>query len=281
MFHIIINIKNDRYNNKLCQPNEYLPHYIFHRYLFNMRLSLLNILKEEIKEQGYGSYMQDLKLPSGQRLGDISGFDFEKNKVIKKDSKEIQPKIKTINEPEVASNVVLDTNFEIDGDLSALSVYPDKGKPLTNDKYFVLHHVGGRGNADGVINTLNTREEGVFGVQWIIDREGRIFRGLPAGSKGSHIKSGRYLRGSAPKDISNETTQGVEIIAKDDNDVLPLQCFSAFKLVKELGYPLSNIYGHGEINTHKQITEGQKCKTFIKDNWDLSIDEVAEKVENN
>ena len=48
-----------------------------------MRLSLLDILKEEIKEQGYGTYMQDLKLPSGERLGDISGFDFEKNQVIK------------------------------------------------------------------------------------------------------------------------------------------------------------------------------------------------------
>jgi len=246
-----------------------------------MRLSLLDILKEEIKEQGYGTYMQDLKLPSGERLGDISGFDFEKNKVIKKDSKEIQPKIKTVNEPEVASNVVLDTNFEIDGDLSASSLYPDKGKPLTNDKYFVLHHVGGRGTPDAVINTLNTREEGVLGVQWIIDREGRIFRSLPAGSKGSHIKSGRYLKSSAPSDISNETAQGVEIIAKNDNDVLPLQCFSAFKLVKELGYPLSNIYGHGEINTHKAATEGQKCKTFIKDNWDLSIDDVAKNLESN
>ena len=42
------------------------------------------LLKEEIKEQGYGTYMQDLKLPSGERLGDISGFDFKKNQVIKK-----------------------------------------------------------------------------------------------------------------------------------------------------------------------------------------------------
>lgn len=70
----------------MCQPNEYLPHLFFHRYLFNMRLSLLDILKEEIKEQGYGTYMQDLKLPSGERLGDISGFDFEKNQVIKNTS---------------------------------------------------------------------------------------------------------------------------------------------------------------------------------------------------
>ena len=264
----------------MCQPNEYLPHYFFHRYLFNMRLSLLDILKEEIKEQGYGTYMQDLKLPSGERLGDISGFDFEKNQVIKKDSKEIQPKIKTVNGPEVKSNTVLDTNFEIDGDLSSSSNYPDKGEPLTNDKYFVLHHTGGRGSASAVITTLNTREEGVLGVQWIIDRDGKIYRGLPSGSKGSHIKSGSYLTNTAPRDISNETTQGVEIIAKNDNDVLPLQCFSAFKLVKELGYPLSNIYGHGEINNHKANTEGQKCKTFIKDNWDLSIDDVANNLEN-
>ena len=54
-----------------------------------MRLSLLDILKEEIKEQGYGTYMQDLKLPSGERLGDISGFDFEKNQVISQIENEI------------------------------------------------------------------------------------------------------------------------------------------------------------------------------------------------
>ena len=38
---------------------------------------LISCSKEEIKEQGYGTYMQDLKLPSGERLGDISGFDFD------------------------------------------------------------------------------------------------------------------------------------------------------------------------------------------------------------
>jgi hypothetical protein len=250
-----------------------------------MRLSLLDILKEEIKEQGYGTYMQDLKLPSGERLGDISGFDFVKNQVIKNTSNPSSSNPSSsnttpTNQPEVKSNVVLDTNFEIDGDLSSSSNYPDKGKPLTNDKYFVLHHTGGRGSASGVVSTLNNREVGVLGVQWIIDRDGKIYRGLPAGSKGSHIKSGRHLTNTAPSDISNNTAQGVEIIAKNDEDVLPLQCFSAFKLIKNLGYPLSNIYGHGEINSHKSATEGQKCKTFIKDNWDSSIDEVAKKVEN-
>ena len=82
------------------------------------------------------------------------------------------------------------------------------------------------------------------------------------------------------KEDETSITNFMKIIAKNDKDVLPLQCFSAFKLVKDLGYPLGNIYGHGEINNHKANTEGQKCKTFIKDNWDLSIDEVANKVEN-
>ena len=271
MFHIIINIKNDRYNNKLCQPNEYLPHYFFHRYLFDMRLSLLDILKEEIKEQGYGRLYQSLKLSPEKKAGDISGYDFETKSTIKKS----EPVLK---EPEVGSYSLEDTEFEIEGDLSSLSKFSNKGKPLKSNKYFILHHTGGRGNAEGVINTLNTRDIGVLGVQWIIDLNAKIYQGLPLGSKGAHVSSGKKLTSTAPPDLSNETAQGVEIIANDDSDVTLSQCFSALKLVKSLGFDLSNIYGHGEVNNHKQKNEGQKCKKFFKENWNTPYSEILKKI---
>ena len=52
-----------------------------------MKLNLLKILTEEIKEQGFGRYYADITLPSGKKAGDIGGFDFEKMTPI--DKKEI------------------------------------------------------------------------------------------------------------------------------------------------------------------------------------------------
>jgi len=52
-----------------------------------MKLNLLRILSEEIKEQGFGRYYADITLPSGKKVGDIEGFDFEKMTTI--DKKEI------------------------------------------------------------------------------------------------------------------------------------------------------------------------------------------------
>lgn len=144
-------------------------------------------------------------------------------------------------------------------DISGTSTF--KSKKLKEDKYFILHHTAGRGTAADVMNILNRRG---LGVQWIIDREGKLYKSLPSGAKGAHIKA---IRTSVPKDMGNSTTQGVEIIASDDGDILPKQCATALKLVKSLGYQMSEIYGHGEVSTNKQPSEGKTCKAFIRKNW--------------
>lgn len=238
-----------------------------------MRLSLLNILSEEIKEQGFGRYFQSAKSVSGRRAGDEYGYDFEKDEPISKDLK---------TKTEVGSFNLEDSEFEIEGDLSSLSKFKRKGTPLKSNKYFVLHHTGGRGDAEGVINTLNVR--GGLGVQWIIDREGKIYRGLPENSIGAHIRTSGYMKNGTPyrkdgmpSDMWNENTQGVEIVGKNDSDILISQCFSALKLVKNLGYSQSQIYTHGEINNHKMADEGQKCKTFFNENWNLSNSDIVKK----
>ena len=60
-------------------------------------------------------------------------------------------------------------------DLSGKSRMKGKGKPLKNDKYFVIHHTGGDSSAEGVIDVLNSRMGGL-GVQFIIDKNGKIGR---------------------------------------------------------------------------------------------------------
>lgn len=64
-----------------------------------MRLSLLNILKEEIEEQGYGRYFPSTKTSSGERIGDTSGYDFTKNQSIPKDLKTVSD-VESLNVPE-------------------------------------------------------------------------------------------------------------------------------------------------------------------------------------
>lgn len=152
--------------------------------------------------------------------------------------------------------------------------------PLKNDKYFVLHHTAGRGDAESVVGVLNNRtingKKVVLGVQWIIDRDGKLFKSLDKGERGSHVKNADMP--NAPKDLSNATAQGVEIVGKNDADILPIQCLTALKLVKDLGYSLDKIYGHGEVNSHKSRNEGQTCKSFIKKHWGDDLDELEEKM---
>ena len=153
-------------------------------------------------------------------------------------------------------------------DISGTSTF--KSKKLPNDKYFIVHHTAGRGLASQVISVLNARG---LGIHWIIDRDGKLYKGLPSGAKGAHVTS---LYPSAPKDLGNSSSQGVEIIAKEDNDILIPQCKTALKLVKSLGYPLSNIYGHGEVSSNKMKTEGATCKAYMTKYWNTPESELPD-----
>ena len=144
--------------------------------------------------------------------------------------------------------------------VSSSSTYKRKNEKI-DTKYFIIHHTAGGKKQEDIVNILNTRG---LGIQWVIDREGKIFQTLPLKGRGAHVKS---IGRQAPKELSNSNAEGVEIIANDDADVLEVQCKAALTLVKKLGYSYGQIYGHGEVSTNKQPTEGQKCKTYIKNNF--------------
>ena len=145
-----------------------------------------------------------------------------------------------------------------------------KSNELQNDKYFILHHSVTKGESSGVVNILNKRG---LGVQWVIDRNGVVHQTLGKGKKGAHVKK---IGRKAPKDLSNSTTQGVEIVAMDDSDILLKQCKSALILIKMLGYPLSNVYGHGEVSTNKGYNEGATCKAYVTKYWNTPEEQLPE-----
>lgn len=127
---------------------------------------------------------------------------------------------------------------------------------LKEKKAFIIHHTGLRGSVDDIKKVF--RERGVS-TQYIIDREGNIHTVTPEGSKGRHIRSGKGIGAG----LNNSNTEGVEIIANDDSDILPVQQEAALALIKRLNYKPNQVFGHGEINTHKQKTEGQTVKKYI------------------
>lgn len=131
-------------------------------------------------------------------------------------------------------------------------------KPLQEKKAFIIHHTAGRGNVGGVMSTF---EQTKNFAHFVIDREGNIYRTVPEGMRGTHM-----IKGSGKGEgLSNINTEGVEIIAKDDKDVLPVQVEAAKKLAASLGYKPEQIFGHGEVNPgHKQASEGMTVVSSIR-----------------
>jgi N-acetyl-anhydromuramyl-L-alanine amidase AmpD len=143
--------------------------------------------------------------------------------------------------------------------------------PMTKDKYFVVHHTAGRGTAQDVVNILNDRG---LGVQWVVDREGKIFRTFPEGKVAWH--AGHEDQKDAPTDLQNQTAQGVEVVAKNDADVLPVQVLAVFKILKYLGYSKDEVWGHGEVTRNKEATEGKTIVDFWRAHHDKSPEEAAQ-----
>jgi hypothetical protein len=150
-----------------------------------------------------------------------------------------------------------------------------KGKQFS-PKYFLIHHTAGKGTPSQVVKILNCRHyKGsskctTLGIQWIIDRDGKLYQALPKGSKGAHVAHQKSGMGH----INNSSSEGVEIIGLNDDDITIKQCKTALLLIKSLGYSLSNVFGHGEVSTNKQATEGKKCKTYATKYWDTPEDEL-------
>ncbi|MCJ2056853.1 peptidoglycan recognition protein family protein [Methylobacterium sp. J-048] len=141
-------------------------------------------------------------------------------------------------------------------DISGQAAY--RGGQLSDVKGFVFHHTGGRGTPEGVVNTLNQRG---LGVQYVMDRDGKIYQTLAPGARGSHIKPAQNGSG-----LTNSNSLGMEVIAKDDKDINPIQVEAAKRFMAQMQkqYPGIQVYGHGELNSHKQETEGRTIVDAIR-----------------
>jgi hypothetical protein len=143
-------------------------------------------------------------------------------------------------------------------DISGQSTYPHRDEQLAGVEGFIWHHSAGRGSASGVVNTLNQRR---LGVQYVMERDGTIYRTLPNGARGAHILP------SEINNLSNYNTEGMEVIANDDADVTPAEVASAQRFAHWYSgqHPGVQYFGHGEVNPHhKQATEGLTIANAVR-----------------
>lgn len=153
-------------------------------------------------------------------------------------------------------------------DLSSLSKYPRQNEKLKKIDYFITHHTAGPGSCENVISVLNNHvEDGVktpLGIHYVVDRNGNACKALPDGSRGAHILK-------SPMGATNDNSIGVEVVAENDDDILPIQALTVLKLVKQIGISPEQILGHGEVNKGaRPANEGKRIKQFIKLNYNKS-----------
>lgn len=121
-------------------------------------------------------------------------------------------------------------------------------------KGFIMHHTGGGGTVEGVMNTLKQRG---LGVEYVMDRDGQVYQ---IGGPGSSQMMPGWGAGAG---LSNRNTVGMEVIAKDNSDVTPAQISAAQNFIKTY-YPDTPVYGHGQVNPgHKQADEGMAITNAI------------------
>jgi uncharacterized membrane protein YebE (DUF533 family) len=139
-------------------------------------------------------------------------------------------------------------------------------KPIKS-KAFIVHHTAGRGKMEQVVRVFKDRG---FPTQYIIDRQASVFRVLPAGYGGQHILNGS----AAGAGLNNSNTEGVEVIAMDNDDVTPEQVKAGKRLISGLGYSKSQVFGHGEVNPgHRQLTEGMDIAYLFRTGQEMHFSE--------
>jgi hypothetical protein len=153
-------------------------------------------------------------------------------------------------------------------DRSNLSRTGRRAGPMKDVGGMVFHHTAGT-SFDDAMTTLNRRG---LGAQYIIDRDGSVYRTFPEGRSAVHMREpgSRYRtdKGKPSSGYGNANLIGVEVVGLDNNDILPEQVQAATRLARGLstqyGFPLENIWGHGELQSNKQGSEGMQIVSAIR-----------------
>lgn len=129
----------------------------------------------------------------------------------------------------------------------------------------VLHHNSPTHSADWLINYQivgDTARKGHFGYHFYIDTDGTIFQGAPLTKRTNHVKPPNHIkRKPFGRIASNNGSIGITCVKAGPHysptaaqtaaqDALATALAAAYKI------PMSNIFGHGEIQSDRDYREG-------------------------
>ncbi|MCL4743836.1 MAG: phage tail tape measure protein [Burkholderiaceae bacterium] len=139
----------------------------------------------------------------------------------------------------------------------------------------IMHHTAGRGDPSDVADVLNKRG---FGAHYIMDRDGNIFQMAPDNARLSHMRPGQGVGAG----LSNSNTIGMEVIARNNQDLTPAQIAAGKQWIEEMRakYPGigTNVFGHGEVNPHKQGDEGTGIVEPWRQDQSMGLDAATQKL---
>ena len=125
----------------------------------------------------------------------------------------------------------------------------------------VVHHTGGKNKSvEDITRVLN---ENGASVHYWINRDGGVHQLMPDNAIAWHAGANN------DSGFDNNNTIGIEIEGMDDEDINQKQIDAAQTLINNLsethGFdPLTNVFGHGEVATHKHPTEGQSVVDAVR-----------------
>lgn len=143
-------------------------------------------------------------------------------------------------------------------DLSGLSTKRTKRK--VNPRGITFHHTASQHTNPQTISALNRRN---LSSNFVMDREGQIAFGTAPGAYASH------MRPDPTKTYNNSNMLGIEVSALNDKDITQGQIDAAKAFAADMGMthgfdPGVSAFGHGEVNPHKQATEGYSIANAVR-----------------
>lgn len=153
-----------------------------------------------------------------------------------------------------------------------ISYIGDKDNPYGRDatrnakpfNAIVFHYTGSDGpvmNSAQYGQRVDPKRGGQFGYHYYIDKDGAVIQGAPLSKRTNHVKPNTSLG------VTNSNAIGISLAGSGEKPT-EAQIAAARKLVDALRghYSISSdrLYGHGEVNSHKDHREGSTLVRLLR-----------------
>lgn len=132
-------------------------------------------------------------------------------------------------------------------------------------QFLITHYTGSSAPFWNVVkycNRVDPARGGQFGYHFFIDKDGTIVQGAPLSKRTNQIKT------NASVGVSNSNAIGISLHNPGETPT-QAQLDAGVKLGRAVmaafNIPKANVYGHGEINSHKERIEGLTLAKLLRE----------------